>query len=120
MRFEVNGAFNKLKKTPEMFWSGRPDLNRGPPASKPAGLSLGSPSFSIAFLKTKELARNLVVALCTIAWLRMHGVPSVFPSAKMRRNFSSVFPPLSRNQTLRFGDAKVRVQALGELWPGEY
>jgi hypothetical protein len=30
----VNGAFNNLKKIREMFWSGRPDLNRGPPAPK--------------------------------------------------------------------------------------
>jgi len=32
----VNGAFIKLKKTREMFWSGRPDLNRGAPAPKAA------------------------------------------------------------------------------------
>src|SRR5260221_538259 len=35
---EVNGALNKLKKTREMFWSGRPDLNRGPPAPKSGAL----------------------------------------------------------------------------------
>ncbi len=35
---EVNGAFNKQKKTREMFWSGRPDLNRGPPAPKAGAL----------------------------------------------------------------------------------
>jgi hypothetical protein len=34
----VNGGFNKLKKTREMFWSGRPDLNRGPPAPKAGAL----------------------------------------------------------------------------------
>ena len=51
----VNGAFNKLKKTREMFWSGRRDLNPGPPAPKAGVLSLGSPSFSISFLKTNEL-----------------------------------------------------------------
>jgi hypothetical protein len=38
MGFEVNGAFNRLKKTREMFWSGRPDLNRGPPAPKAGAL----------------------------------------------------------------------------------
>jgi hypothetical protein len=27
-----NAAFNKLKKIQKMFWSVRPDLNRGPPA----------------------------------------------------------------------------------------
>src|SRR6266404_2419414 len=34
----VNGAFNKLKKTREMFWSGRRDLNSGPPAPKAGAL----------------------------------------------------------------------------------
>src|SRR5580700_6524006 len=34
----VNGAFNNLKKIREMFWSGRPDLNRGPPAPKAGAL----------------------------------------------------------------------------------
>jgi hypothetical protein len=34
----VDGGFNKLKKTREMFWSGRPDLNRGPPAPKAGAL----------------------------------------------------------------------------------
>ena len=38
MKFEVDGAFNKLKKTREMFWSGRPDLNRRPPAPKAGAL----------------------------------------------------------------------------------
>ena len=38
MVVEVNGAFNKPKKTREMFWSGRPDLNRGPPAPKAGAL----------------------------------------------------------------------------------
>src|SRR5882762_8387542 len=82
----VNGAFNKLKKTREMFWSGRPDSNRGPPAPKPAELSLGSPSFSIYFLKTNELEKYLVVAPCTEMWLRMHDVPPISPSAKKQRN----------------------------------
>jgi len=85
MGFEVNGAFNKLKKTREMFWSGRPDLNRRPPAPKPAGLFLGSPSFSTPFLKTNMLEKYLVVARCTEMWLRMYGVPRIFPIAKRRR-----------------------------------
>ena len=38
MGLEVNGAFNKLKKTREMFWSGRRDLNSGPPAPKAGAL----------------------------------------------------------------------------------
>jgi hypothetical protein len=31
-------AFDKLKKIREMFWSGRADLNRGPPAPKAGAL----------------------------------------------------------------------------------
>jgi hypothetical protein len=69
-----------------MFWSGRPDLNRGPPAPKAGVISLGSPSFSISFLKAKELEQNLVVAPCTEMWLRMHRVPPISPSAKKQRN----------------------------------
>jgi hypothetical protein len=38
MGFEVNGALNKPKKTREMFWSGRRDLNSGPPAPKAGAL----------------------------------------------------------------------------------
>src|ERR1700722_11966817 len=38
MEVEVNGAFNMLKKTREMFWSGRRDLNSGPPAPKAGAL----------------------------------------------------------------------------------
>ena len=75
-------------------------MNRGPPAPKPAGLSLGSPSFSILFLKISELEKYLVVARCTEMWLRMHGVPPISPSAKKQRNaFTDVC--LLRNPTLR-------------------
>src|SRR5216684_7804578 len=81
----VKGAFDKLKKIREMFWSGRPDLNRGPPAPKSGVLPLGSPSFSISVLKTNELEKYLVVARCTDMWLRMYGVPRIFPVAKRRR-----------------------------------
>src|SRR5258708_2216178 len=79
---EVNGAFSKLKKTREMFWSGRRDLNSGPPAPKAGVISPGSPSFSISVLKTNELEKYLVVARCTKMWLRMYGVPRIFPIAK--------------------------------------
>jgi hypothetical protein len=82
----VKGAFINLKKTREMFWSGRRDLNSGPPAPKPAGLSFGSPSFSILFLQINELEKYLVVARCTEMWLRMHRVPPISPSAKKQRN----------------------------------
>jgi len=63
-------------------WSGRPDLNRGPPAPKPAGLSFGSPSFSILFLKINEIEKYLVVAGCTEMWLRMHRVPPISPQRR--------------------------------------
>jgi hypothetical protein len=56
--FWVKRSFYKLQKIGEMFWSGRPDLNRGPPAPKSGVLSLGSPSFSILLLKEKDLAEE--------------------------------------------------------------
>src|SRR5436309_1215987 len=71
-----------LKRIREIFWSGRPDLNRRPPAPKAGVLHLGSPSFSILFLKTNELEKYLAVARYTAMWLRMHGVPRIFPIAK--------------------------------------
>jgi hypothetical protein len=86
---EVNVAFNKLKKTREMFWSGRRDLNSGPPAPKARAISLGSPSFSITFLKTKGLSQDLVVAPCIEMWLHMHRVPPISPSAKKQRSIFS-------------------------------
>jgi hypothetical protein len=61
------------------------ERGRWPPAPKPAGLSLGSPSFSILFLKINELEKYLVVARCTDMCLRMHRVPPISPSAKTRR-----------------------------------
>jgi hypothetical protein len=36
----VNRASDKLKKMREMFWSGRADLNRGPPAPKAVAKNL--------------------------------------------------------------------------------
>jgi hypothetical protein len=77
-----NVAFNNLKKTREMFWSGRRDLNSGPPTPKAGVISLGSPPFSISFLKINELEKYLVVARCTEMWLRMHRVSPISPSAK--------------------------------------
>src|SRR5882724_10742596 len=91
----VNGAFNKLKKTREMFWSGRRDLNSGPPAPKAGIISPGSPSFSISVLKTNELEKYLVVGPCTEMWLRMRGVPRIFPIAKQQRNCSDWLPPVT-------------------------
>src|SRR5882762_8698358 len=38
----IRGAFNKLKKTREVFWSGRPDSNRRPPAPKARAETLSS------------------------------------------------------------------------------
>jgi hypothetical protein len=54
-------------------------------APKPGEVPLGSPSFSISFLKIKELRKNLVVARCAMMWLRMDGVPHDFPIVKKRR-----------------------------------
>jgi len=51
-------------------------------APKPGELPLGSPSFSISFLKIKELRKNLVVARCAMMWLRMDGVPHDFPHSE--------------------------------------
>src|SRR6266852_1104654 len=56
-----------------------------PRAPKSGVLSLGSPSFSISFLKTNELEQNLVVPGCREMWLRMRRVPPIFPSAKNKR-----------------------------------
>ena len=91
----MKSAFVKLKKTREMFWSGRRDLNSGPPAPKSGVLSLGSPSFSIAFLKTKGLSQNLVVAPCTEMWLHMHRVPPISPSAKKQHNTLAGCQPMN-------------------------
>ena len=56
--FWVKRSFYKLQKIGEMFWSGRPDLNRGPPAPKAGVLPLGSPSFSILPVKAKDLVKK--------------------------------------------------------------
>src|SRR5258705_8597411 len=60
----VNGAFNKLTKTREMFWSGRRDLNSGPPAPKASGLLKTTLLFSALLLEQNNLA---VVVAC--GWL---------------------------------------------------
>jgi hypothetical protein len=64
MGFEVNGAFNKLRKTREIFWSGRPDLNRGPPAPKAGGL----PKITVLF-STLLLKQNNLVVILACGWL---------------------------------------------------
>jgi hypothetical protein len=56
-RVSLSEALNKLKKTRGMFWSGRRDLNSGPPAPKPGVLSLGSPSFSIFSFENKRVRK---------------------------------------------------------------
>src|SRR5713101_2475982 len=38
VQFGMKSGFDKLKKIHEMFWSGRPDSNRGPPAPKAGAL----------------------------------------------------------------------------------
>src|SRR4029077_7691195 len=81
-------------------WSGRPDLNRGPPAPKSGVPSLGSPSFSIFVLKINELEKYLVAARCTEMWPRMHGVPRIFPIAKQQRNGSDRFRLSRRHESV--------------------
>src|ERR1700730_4326353 len=98
-------------------WSGRPDLNRGPPAPKPAGLSLGSPSFSTSFLKTNELEKYLVVARCTKMWLRMLRVPPTFPHSEIiAKAFRSV--SLSEKKQAFGSELKTSMflQRLGNRW----
>jgi hypothetical protein len=62
----VNGAFNKLKKTREIFWSGRRDSNSGPPAPKAGGPSKTNPPFSALLLKNNNLVETVGCGwLCT-------------------------------------------------------
>ena len=55
-KFSVNWPSDNLKKIREMFWSGRADLNRGPPAPKAGGLSKTTVLFSTFLLKQSNLA----------------------------------------------------------------
>jgi hypothetical protein len=87
---------NERPQLVEKLWSGRPDLNRGPPAPKAGVISQGSPSFSVSVLETNELEKYLAVARCTEMWLRMHGVPRIVPIAKSQRKCSDQFPPLTK------------------------
>jgi hypothetical protein len=57
-------------------------LELGTSYAKAGVISLGSPPFSISFLKINELEKYLVVARCTEMWLRMHRVSPISPSAK--------------------------------------
>jgi hypothetical protein len=68
-------------------WSGRPELHRGPPAPKPDGLSFLSPSLAPLFLKTKDLAKNLVVGRSTKMWLGTRKVPRI---SKQRKSSSAM------------------------------
>jgi hypothetical protein len=53
-------------------WSGRPGLNRG----------LLRPSQATLFLKTKDLAKNLVVGRSTKMWLGTRKAPPNFPHSE--------------------------------------
>src|SRR5882672_10416691 len=72
-----------------------------PPAPKAGVTSLGSPSFSISFLKTNELEKYLVVARCWEMWLRMRGVPRIFPIAEQLRKCSDRFPHLRGSAAIK-------------------
>ncbi len=60
----MRGAFDKLKKLRKMFWSGRRDLNSGPPAPKAGGLLKTTHLFSVLLLK-----QNNLVAMAACVWL---------------------------------------------------
>ena len=81
----VNGRVANYMKAEELFWSGRRDLNSGPPAPKAGVLSFRSPSLAIPHMKIKELSREIVVVGCGWKCLRMHGVPVIFTTAKTTR-----------------------------------
>jgi hypothetical protein len=66
---------------------GAPGFEPETSCAQASGLSLGSPSISISFLKINESEKYLVVAGCTEVWLRMHEVPQ--------------FPPQPRNSETR-------------------
>ena len=60
----MNGRVANYMKAEELFWSGRRDLNSGPPAPKAGVLSFGSPSLAVPRLKIKELSPEIVVVGC--------------------------------------------------------
>jgi hypothetical protein len=82
VKVRVKNLFDKLKQIRKIILVGAPGFEPGPPAPKPAGLSPGSPSFSILVLKTKQLEKYLVVARRAEMCFHMHGVPRIFPIAK--------------------------------------
>src|SRR5712691_2566043 len=69
-------------------------------APKPGELPLGTSFLSISFLKIKELRNKLVVARCAMTWLRMHGVPTIFP--QRRRGESQAKWLLATSSSYRF------------------
>jgi hypothetical protein len=60
----VKGQARIIKDGLEIFWSGRPDLNRGPPAPKAGGIVKTTLLFSTLPLKQNDL---VVVVGC--GWL---------------------------------------------------
>ena len=97
--------------------SGRGDLNSRPLAPKSGVLFLGSPSFSILGLKTKELEKYLVVASCADMWLHMHGVSRIFPIAKTKRKCSDRFQLPDKNP--RFGLGPMSRMEYGVVTPDQ-
>lgn len=82
----MNGAFNKQKKTREMILVGAPGFEPGASCAQASrAISWKSFLFNLCF-EINELEKYLVVARCTEMWLRMRGVPRIFPIAKQQRN----------------------------------
>jgi hypothetical protein len=94
-------------------------LNSGPPAPKPAGLPLGSPSFSILVLMINELEEYLVVARCTEIWLSMHGVPRIFTLANKGRNASGRSSALTEINPPVLCQMLLRISGRYALWFAE-
>ena len=74
MTLRVKRAFDKLKQIREIFWSGRPDSNRGPPALKAGGRLKTTPPFSATVMKNNSLVETLACGwLCANVPMCMSG-----------------------------------------------
>jgi hypothetical protein len=82
MGLEVNGAFNKLKKTREMILVGAPGFEPGAScAQAKRATSRKSFLFNLSF-ENKRVRKIFGSGTMYEMWLRMYGVPRIFPIAK--------------------------------------